>query len=161
MSQTCRLLAVFACIYSWSAPVLAVTDLPLASTPGSVDPAVTQENISETVCVPGYTRTVRPPVGYTNQIKQEMLENEYAAQGDLKSTQLDHLVPLIVGGHPSDRDNLWVQSYAGPRGASFKDQCERRSGQALCRGEITLEEAQRGFMNHWIQWCESLLGVAH
>ena len=29
-------------------------------TPGAIDPRVTQDNIHETICVRGYTRTVRP-----------------------------------------------------------------------------------------------------
>src|SRR5579872_5329391 len=34
-------------------------------TPGSIDPAVTQATILSTICVNGYTKTVRPPVSYT------------------------------------------------------------------------------------------------
>ncbi len=93
-----------------SSAALAITDLPLPSTPGAVDSAITQDNLQATVCVPGYTKSVRPPVIYTNRIKREMLAGEYAEQGDLKSTQLDHLVPLLIGGHPSDQANLWVQA---------------------------------------------------
>lgn len=46
-------------------------------TPGAVDPAVTQDNIDRTICVPGYTRTVRPPAAYTNRIKREELDSYY------------------------------------------------------------------------------------
>lgn len=138
-------------------PALGATDLPLATTPGAADPNITQDNIQSTVCVAGYTKTVRPPVAYTNRLKREMLAGEYAAQGDLSSTQLDHLVPLLIGGHPSDRENLWPQAYGGTRDASYKDNCERRTGQAVCNGEVTLVDAQRGFMENWIRWCESLM----
>jgi hypothetical protein len=131
-------------------------DLPLPSTPGSVDAAVTQDNIHQTVCVAGYTKMVRPPFAYTDRLKREMLAGEYAEQGDLSSTQLDHLVPLLIGGHPSDPANLWPQSYRGSRDASYKDNCERRTGQAVCSGQVSLVDAQRGFMENWIQWCERL-----
>jgi len=139
-------------------PAFAVTDLPLPSTTGAVDPAITQDNLQSTVCVPGYTKTVRPPVAYTNSLKRQLLANEYAGQGDLESTQLDHLVPLSIGGHPSEPANLWPQSYGSQRDASYKDTCERRTGSAVCSGEVSLLDAQRGFMEDWVRWCERLLG---
>jgi hypothetical protein len=40
-----------------------------SASPGSTDPAVTQENLAQTVCVPGNTKTVRPPTKYTNALK--------------------------------------------------------------------------------------------
>jgi hypothetical protein len=140
-----------------SLPALGAADLPSESTPGAIDLNITQDNIRTTVCVPGYTKTVRPPAAYTNRLKREMLAGEYAEQGELNSTQLDHLVPLLIGGHPSDRANLWPQAYGGVRDASYKDNCERRTGQAVCNGEVPLVDAQRGFMENWIWWCESLM----
>ena len=38
-------------------------------TPGVLNRDVTQENIKQTICVPGWTRTVRPAVEYTNALK--------------------------------------------------------------------------------------------
>jgi hypothetical protein len=40
-----------------------------ALTPGAINPDVTQMNISRTVCVRGWTKTVRPPAFYTNRLK--------------------------------------------------------------------------------------------
>src|SRR3954464_6160885 len=42
-------------------------------TPGLTDPRVTQDNIQTTICVSGYTATVRPTSGYTNRVKKEQL----------------------------------------------------------------------------------------
>lgn len=48
----------------------AFNDLPdPACTAGSIDQRVTQDNIRSTICVSGYTRTVRPPTSYTNPLK--------------------------------------------------------------------------------------------
>ena len=45
------------------------SDLPdPALTPGAVDPGITQANIQSTVCVKGYTKTVRPPAHFTNKL---------------------------------------------------------------------------------------------
>jgi hypothetical protein len=47
-----------------STPALACTSadgLPDPwCTPGAIDPAVTQENLQETICVPDYSKSVRP-----------------------------------------------------------------------------------------------------
>ncbi len=133
-------------------------DLPNAIyTSGAADPAVTQDNLHTTVCVPGYTKTVRPPVAYTNRLKRQQLDTNYQGRGDMQSVQEDHLIPLVIGGSPSDVRNLWPQRREGDRGAGFKDRCEVAAGKALCRGRISLSEAQQGFSANWIEWCEALL----
>ena len=44
--------------------------LPNASmTPGAFNPAVRQATIGKTICVRGWTKTVRPPVAYTDALK--------------------------------------------------------------------------------------------
>ncbi len=46
-------------------------DLPdPALTPGAINPDVTQANIGSTVCVRGWTKTVRPPASHTNRLKK-------------------------------------------------------------------------------------------
>src|SRR5260221_14592499 len=42
-------------------------------TPGATNPGVTQANIHQTICVQGWTKTVRPPVDYTSQLKREQM----------------------------------------------------------------------------------------
>lgn len=127
-------------------------------TPGAIDPAVTQENIGQTICVPGYTKTVRPPTPYTNRIKREQLDTYYKGQGEMRSVELDHLIPLTAGGHPSSTENLWPQTYGGEYDASYKDRCEVATGKAICQGRVGLVEAQKGFSVNWIEWCKQLTG---
>jgi hypothetical protein len=127
-------------------------------TPGALDPAVTQDNISQTICVPGYTRTVRPPASYTNRIKREQLDTYYKGQGEMSSVELDHLIPLNAGGHPTSPENLWPQAYGSEYDASYKDRCEVATGRAICQGGVSLVEAQKGFSVNWIEWCKRLLG---
>ena len=63
-------------------------------TPGVTNPQVTQANIHSNVCVSGWTRTVRPPVTYTNQLKYSQLHSGYNLDGDmsLKDYEEDHQV---------------------------------------------------------------------
>ena len=50
------------------------SDLPnLSLTPGAINPNVTQANIQQTVCIKGYTKTIRPPAYFTNKLKKRQL----------------------------------------------------------------------------------------
>src|SRR5439155_27135550 len=42
-------------------------------TPGVLNPEVTQATIGRTICVRGWTRTIRPPSAYTSGLKLEQL----------------------------------------------------------------------------------------
>ena len=70
-------------------------------TPGAINPAVTQSNIGQTICVLGYTKTIRPPVSYTTALKKSQLRTlPYSSYGstDTKLFEEDHLIPLELGG---------------------------------------------------------------
>ena len=79
-----------------------------ARTPGVVNPDVTQATIGETICVRGWTRTVRPPTDYTNGLKVRQMR-EYGVGGSPSGYQEDHLISLELGGHPTDPRNLWPE----------------------------------------------------
>jgi hypothetical protein len=113
-------------------------------TPGSVDPAVTQANIGSTICRPGYTETVRPPESQTEQFKFSVAEPAYG-QGGL-SGELDHLVPLELGGS-NDATNLWVESGAIP---NPKDAVENALNREVCDGTLSLRAAQREIARNWL-----------
>jgi hypothetical protein len=52
----------------------AQSSLPDASTtPGAINPAVTQKTIDHTICARGWTRMVRPPVQYTEELKRQQV----------------------------------------------------------------------------------------
>jgi hypothetical protein len=110
-----------------------------ARTPGVVNPDVTQANIRDTICKSGWTRTVRPPVSYTNALKARQLR-EYGLHGPLSAFQEDHLISLELGGNPTDPRNLWPEPY--PRAARV-DQIENQLNRRICTGELTLAQAQR------------------
>ena len=120
-------------------------------TPGATDPRVTQANIATTVCKPGYTKTVRPPVSLTNKIKRERFA-AYGIKAPLASAELDHLISLELGGAPADVANLWPEPYAGNAGARVKDQLEDRAKRLVCSGQMTLAEAQRRIAADWVEF---------
>jgi hypothetical protein len=108
-------------------------------TPGVLNPDVTQATIRETICRSGWTRTVRPPVGYTNALKRRGLR-QYGLRGPPADYQEDHLISLELGGNPSDARNLWPEPY--PRAAAV-DQIENELNHRVCTGSLTLAQAQR------------------
>jgi hypothetical protein len=95
-------------------------------TPGALNPGVTQENIGDTICVAGWTRTVRPPENYTEDLKPRQIREYGYADRRLGHYEEDHLVPLDLGGSPTDPRNLWPEPRRTADGwdADRKDELE-------------------------------------
>jgi hypothetical protein len=108
-------------------------------TPGALNPDVTPATLASTICRHGWTRTIRPPVSYTNDLKLKQMR-EYGRRGAPSAYQEDHLVSLELGGHPTDPRNLWPEPY--PR-ASVVDGIENELNAQVCSGKLSLEAAQR------------------
>ena len=121
-------------------------------TPGATDPRVTQANIRQTICVSGYTNTVRPPVSYTNRIKLKQMRAR-GITGPLSAWKLDHRIPLDAAGNPRDERNLYLESAAE---ANLKDRLERAVGGPhgdICSGRLTLRQGQAIFAgDYWIEY---------
>ena len=133
----------------------------LKLTPGAINPAVTQATIRSTICVVGWTATVRPPVAYTNQLKYDQLHSGYNLEGDLnmKHYEEDHIVPLEVGGNPSSTLNLFPEPRNIKFGAYFKDQLENRIHQLVCSSQLSLHLAQRVFLVNWEKGYTKYIGA--
>lgn len=116
-----------------------------ACTPGVVNPDVTQANISQTICVQGYTKTIRPSVEYTDKLKQEQM-TAYGFTDSIRSHEEDHLISLELGGSPSDPKNLWPEPHASP---NDKDKVEDFLHSAVCDGRISLQDAQHRITTDW------------
>ena len=110
-----------------------------ARTPGVLNPVVTQATIASTICRRGWTRTIRPPVEYTNVLKRRQV-HQYGLRGPPSAFQEDHLISLELGGNPVDPRNLWPEPY--PRAAAV-DQVENDLNRRVCSGSLSLAEAQR------------------
>ena len=108
-------------------------------TPGALNPDVTQASIRRTICTHGWTKTVRPPVSYTNALKLVQMR-QYGFAGGPVDYQEDHFISLELGGAPRDRRNLWPERR--PRADSV-DSIENQLNAQVCSGEISLAEGQR------------------
>src|ERR1035437_6991394 len=120
-------------------------------TPGAIDPKVTQDDLYQTICSKGYTKTVRPPTSYTNKLKvQQILEYGYVDK-NLKDYEEDHLISLELGGSPTDPKNLWPEPGSSP---NPKDKIENLCKKKVCDGEITLTKAQQEIATNWETACQ-------
>ncbi len=120
-------------------------------TPGSISPAVTQANIGSTICVSGYTATVRPPSNITSAEKIGSAA-AYGYTGSFSTGEYDHLVPLELGGDPNDPANLWVEpnDRAGATSVyNTKDTLENRLRVMVCAGQLALATAQQAIASNW------------
>ena len=117
-----------------------------ACTPGAINPAVTPATIDSTICVKGWTATVRPPESYTEELKRSQMQ-AYGDTGSLSSYEEDHLVPLELGGAPSDPRNLWPEPGGSP---NQKDSVEDAARQAVCDGSLALATAQTAIAADWV-----------
>jgi hypothetical protein len=126
--------------------------LPISSvTPGAINSAVAQGNIHSTICVSGYTKTIRPPASYTTKLKKLQLASSYSRYGssDTALFEEDHLIPLELGGNPTDPKNLWPEPWTGGTGARTKDQLENALHALVCSDSLSLNLAQAAIANNW------------
>ena len=150
MIRTFAIIAILAAAlpaYAEDLPI--VPDLTL--TPGATNPAVTQDNIHQTICVSGWTKTIRPPVSYTNKLKAEqMVAYHYPPGTPPSSVEEDHLISLEIGGDPRSPLNLWPEPWLGEWGAHRKDVVETKLKRLVCSGALSLETAQTAIRTDWI-----------
>lgn len=128
-----------------TAALLLMADPAQAEGP-PLNPNVTQATIATTICQIGWTRAIRPYVSTMKQIKAEML----AAVGEpierRNQYELDHKIPLALGGAVVDRRNLALQPIEE---AHEKDAIEVCLSSLVCQGKIELEDAQSAIWEDW------------
>ncbi|HWC81841.1 MAG TPA: hypothetical protein VG756_17975 [Pseudonocardiaceae bacterium] len=135
--------------------------LPLpdpSCTPGALNPDVTQSTIDSTICVSGWTATIRPSTSYTNKLKTEQIAEYGYADTNLSDYEEDHFLPLELGGAPKDPNNLWPEPHAGDDNSYSKDSVENAVKKAVCAGKATLSAAQQAMLTDWTT-AESTLGI--
>jgi hypothetical protein len=112
----------------------------------ALNPRVTQATIGSTICVLGWTATVRPPESYTYDLKKQQIAQE-GLPGGTRNYEEDHRMPLELGGAPSDVMNLSPESPPSP---NPKDSDETSLKYHVCDGRMALVQAQHQMVSTWL-----------
>lgn len=128
-----------------------------ACTPGATNPGVTPATVTQTICRKGWTSTVRPPASYTDKLEREQIQ-QYGLNVSPKQTEEDHLIPLELGGSPTDPKNLWPE-YDNGHIPNPKDNVENVAKVVTCAQPNRLPELQQKMAADWIGLGKEL-GVA-
>ena len=123
-------------------------------TPGALNPAVRPATVATTICVPGYSTRIRPAESFTYDLKRSQMA-AWGLSGSTAETEEDHLVPLSLGGAPSDSANLWPEPGGIP---NLKDRLEYRLYRMVCDGQIGLRAAQQAIASNWITAYQRFVG---
>ena len=115
-------------------------------TPGATNPAVTKATLGSTICMPGWTSTVRPSSSFTYRLKVRQM-SAWGIFGSTRTTEEDHLISLELGGAPSDSRNLWPELGGIP---NPKDRLENHLKSLVCSGQLGLGRAQRMIATDWV-----------
>lgn len=114
-------------------------------TPGAVAVGVSLA----TICRYGYSRSVRPPESYTEQLKLRQMRG-YGFAGPAGGYEEDHLVALSIGGAPRDPANLWPEPRGGEDNAGQKDRVETWAARMACSRRVSLGALQRAMARDWV-----------
>ena len=157
---------LFAAPVAATTPAAAVlrTGLPnRALTPGAWNPAVTQATIHSTICVSGWTTTIRPPTSYTNVLKVAQLKTYGFVDRQVGHYEEDHLISLELGGSPRSTKNLWPEPHhikvgTHDLGSFTKDAFETHLKSLVCAGRLTLAKARVEIAHNWVAYWKAWKG---
>ena len=142
------------------------TGLPnRALTPGATNPAVTQATIHRTICISGWTATIRPSSTYTTALKVRQLATYGFGDRRLQDYEEDHLISLELGGSAASAKNLWPEPHhvrvgGLDLGSYTKDGLENHLRSLVCAGRLSLASAQREEAVNWVAYWRSWKGVS-
>lgn len=120
--------------------------LPILAVAQITNPDVTQDNTWQTICTSGWTKAVRPPQAYTDKVKRDLLADLGGAPLDY---ELDHIIPLAAGEHPTNPQKLDLQAWEGDDGVKANDVVETQVKWMICTGHITLAQGPQCFIDGW------------
>jgi len=147
--------ALLALCLLWNVAAFARQPMPFlpdsALTPGDVFDVTIGD-----VCTPGYARKVR---AVTKPLRDDAFKSYRVLSYHRGEYQLDHLIPLALGGSNSIK-NLWPQpNNSSPWNARVKDALEVRLHKLVCRGQVDLGAAQREIATDWTEAYRRYIGT--
>jgi hypothetical protein len=149
-----KILLIIALVFI-AAPAIACTTDGLypdkECTPGDIF----EEVGTEQICVKGYSATVR---NVPKSVKNSVYEMYGIPKDQRKFFVIDHLISLQIGG-TNEIPNLFPQRTTGKINSRTKDKIENFLKREVCKGNITLKEAQRLIVDDWLAVYEDFTEV--
>jgi hypothetical protein len=103
---------------------------------------------AQDVCVPGYSKKVR---NVPAEMKLEVYAEYAVTMHGPGDYEVDHLIPLELGGSNSIK-NLWPESHrTAPWNAQVKDRLEGKLHELVRKGQLDLKTAQQAIAVNWIE----------
>ena len=144
------------CVYgALAASLAALPAMALAQQPSSYKtPGATTKAKSTQICTADYAASVKPVAGWQ---RTEALER-YGIRPDSFSDELDHLVPVALGGS-NDPDNLWPFRGSGELTIDAKNALAAKLRDMVCGGKMSLKDAQDAFRKDWTKAYRQHMGT--
>jgi hypothetical protein len=128
-----------------AAAALAAPSIAMAQRPsGYKTPGATAKVKMEELCGPDFAKSLKP---VSNWQRTEALER-YGLRPDGFSGELDHLVPVSLGGS-NDPDNLWPFRASGAFTLDAKQALASKLQGLVCARKLSLKDAQDAFRKDW------------
>ena len=138
---------VFAFLLFLAQVVLAQQPTPILPDP-NLTPGNTFDVTAQDLCVIGYSKKVR---NVPAEMKREVYEEYGITSHEPGNYEVDHLIPLELGGSNSIK-NLWPESHRTlPWNAQVKDRLEGKLHELVCSGQLDLKAAQHAIASDWIE----------
>ena len=143
-------------------PLLAALLLTAYALPAAGQDAVTAPTLPDAKLTPGDTLDVTlddiRQSGYSSRVRNvpvSVKREVYASYGiqtwGRGEYEIDHLIPLCIGGSNSKK-NLWPEScLTQPWNAKVKNRLERRLLSLVRKGAVDLHTAQQDIARNWIE----------
>ncbi|MED5618897.1 hypothetical protein [Ideonella sp. BN130291] len=125
------------------------TPAPVSVPDEALNPDVTPQTLERTICVPAYANQAQASATWREALKLQMMQRSGIEATMSPYYELDQVVPVELGGHPTHTVNLKLQEMEGEYGAKRKNVLERRLRLMVCDGKIGLREAQAEIYKDW------------
>jgi hypothetical protein len=131
----------------------AMAEDPIVPLPALTPGAILITDVTA-ICHPGYSKTIR----HTSGKLKHQVYLEYGIDNGSGHYEIDHLIPLGIGGADT-RENLWPQSRdTQPWNAALKDRLESYLHVEVCAGRIEVGVAQKAIAADWVATYRQYLG---
>ena len=137
----------FALLLALTQVVFAQQPTPIVPDP-NLTPGSTFNVTAQDVCISGYAKKVR---NVPAEMKREVYREYSITSHESGDYEVDHLIPLELGGSNSIK-NLWPESHRTlPWNAQVKDRLEGKLHELVCSGQLDLKTAQQAIALNWIE----------